>query len=68
MLGTNLENIKSLKIKGKNILKDEVEYCTSIPSEKRIYYLNHYISQDGEGQPFEKEETIEEHYDEKYGY
>ena len=68
MLGTNTDNIKGLKIRGQNILKKELEYCMSIPSEHRVLMVNHYLTESGEGEPSEKEEIIAEHYDKKYGF
>lgn len=32
-MGTNLDNIKGLKLRGKNVLSKEVENCLKIPND-----------------------------------
>lgn len=70
MLGTTLEDIKALKVKGSNVLKKEIEYCMKIPNQDRIYMLrNHSEMELGEvTHSNEKEEVFAEYYELKYGY
>jgi hypothetical protein len=37
----------------------------NIPESKRMIVLNHYINEEGEGEPSDKEEIIAEKYDKK---
>jgi hypothetical protein len=42
MMGTTLENLKGLKVKGENVLKKEIDYCISIPQDQRLLALDHH--------------------------
>ena len=55
MIGTNLENIKSLKVEGCNKLQKEIESCVRIPEVNRRFMVNHYLNEKGEGEPELKE-------------
>jgi hypothetical protein len=68
MIGTSLNEIKKLKIKGESILKKELEYSINVPPTKRLIMLNHHINPEGEGEPYDRDEVIKEAYLSTYGY
>ena len=53
------KNSKDLYIKGSNKLSSEIESCNKIPSEERVFYINHKLDENGEGEPPFEEEIIE---------
>lgn len=67
MMNCNMNQLKKLKIRGRSKLVNEVDACINIPESNRRFYLNHYYTEDGIGEPVEREEIISEQYDRKYG-
>lgn len=61
MLVTNKTH-KDLYVKGTSKFKSELEHCKSIPPDQRIYYVNHKLTDHGEGEPELSEEIIEADY------
>ena len=57
-------------MKGKSVLKEEIENCKKIPEAHRVFYKNHTLGDEGEGEPHQsgQEIIIEEQYDAKYLY
>jgi hypothetical protein len=51
MMGTNIDDLKELKIKGHSKLNSEIEACKVIPEQQRRFMINHVINDDGEGEP-----------------
>lgn len=68
MIGTTLDDIKKLKIKGESVLKKEIDYSISVPNTKRVFMINHHVNPEGEGEPSNREEIIKEAYLKTYGY
>ena len=52
------------------MLKEEIENCKKIPEAHRVFYKNHTLGDEGEGEPHQsgQEIIIEEQYDAKYLY
>ena len=57
-------------LKGKSVLKGEVESCQKIPKDQRLLYKNHIMIEEGEGEPhpIAQEIIIQKQYDAKYLY
>ena len=68
MLGTSLKDIRNIKIIGESVLSKEIQYCKKIPETQRIIMSNHVMNPEGEGEPYDSEETIQENYDNTFGY
>eukprot|EP00347_Sterkiella_histriomuscorum_P001806 403370607 len=65
-MNTSIENLKKLKISGKSKLQNEIKSSFNVPEYMRRYVLNHQYTEDGIGEPVEREEILAEYYDGKY--
>jgi len=45
-------------LKGKSVLKEEIENCKKIPEANRVFFKNHIITEDGEGEPHQSGQEI----------
>ncbi|CDW88323.1 UNKNOWN [Stylonychia lemnae] len=67
MICPNINELKRLRIRGRSKLINEVESCIQIPENTRRFILNHQYTEDGIGEPVEREEIIAEYYENQYG-
>ena len=51
-----------------NKLESELTFTRKIPAEQRIIYLDHHITENGEGEPALPEEIIVEHHSSNLKY
>ena len=50
--------MQGIFLKGKSVLEAEIEGCKRIPEEERVYYRDHILNEDGEGEPHGRDQEI----------
>ena len=53
--------MQGIYVKGSSVLQKEIKHCSSIPEQERIFYNDHHINEDGEGEPESNEIIIQKH-------
>ena len=59
--GPILSKMQGIFLKGRSVLKKEIEHCKQIPAASRIIIMDHHINEDGEGEPEANEIIISRH-------
>ena len=56
-------NFQGIFLQGQSILNNEIEHAKNIPENNRIFYKNHILNTEGEGEPHgpNQEIIIEQH-------
>ena len=54
-----LKDAQKIFLKGKSVLKSEINYARSIKTNERVCFNDHFYNSDGEGEPSQSEEIIE---------
>ena len=57
-LESQLDNMRSLSVKGSEKFGLELNSCLKIPEHKRMLMTNHFFNDQNEGEPNKKEELI----------
>ena len=62
--------MQGLFLKGTSVLKKEIEGSKKIPEDRRLFYKDHIVGEEGEGEPhpIDQEIVIESQYDVKNRY
>ena len=56
--GPLISQMQGMFLKGKSVLEAEIEGCMKIPEEERVFYRDHIMNEEGEGEPHGRDEEI----------